>query len=133
MATKDEVKDAMRDVLNERSFGAASIVPLTDGGIYLVSGITGRHAHIENPYHLTLIQRALKNNSNDMMAGAELAIVRGYLTAVNPPPLAEVDTDALAAKLGEIDNDADAATIEAAVKRAIASAVTEIRLSVPAK
>ena len=131
MATKDEVKDAMRDVLNERSFGAASIVPLTDGGIYLVSGITGRHAHIENPYHLTLIQRALKNNSNDMMAGAELAIVRGYLTAVNPPPLAEVDTDALAEALGKIDNDADEAAIEAAVKRAIASAVTEIRLTTP--
>lgn len=132
MATRDEVKAAMREALDERSFGAASIVPLTDGGIYLVSGITGRHAHIENPYHLTLIQRAFKNNSNDMMAGAELAIVRGYLTAVNPPPLAEVDTAALAAKLGEIDNDADAATIEAAVKRVIASAVTEIRLTTQA-
>lgn len=140
MATKDEVKaaaaEAMRDVLNERTFSAVSIIPVvSDGGIYLYSAVTGRRVHIQSPYHVTLVQRAIKNNSNDGMLSAELDIVSAYITAVNPPVMAEVDTAALAAKLGDIAVDGfdenDAAAVKAAVKTALAETVTEVRLSVP--
>lgn len=81
------------------------------------------------------MQRAIKNNSNDNMLSAELDIVSAYIMAVNPPVMAEVDTAALAAKLGDIAVDGfdenDAAAVKAAVKTALAETVTEVRLSVP--
>lgn len=85
MATEDEVKNALRQVLNERVDNALSIVPIKDdGAIYLFSAVTGRSVRVTTPYHVTLIQRVLKNNSNDTMLAAEVNIVSGYIKAVNP-------------------------------------------------
>lgn len=103
-----------------------SIVPLTDGGIYLQSLISGRRAHVGSPYHVSLLQRAKKNDSNDTMLPGELDIVSGYLTAVNPPTGATVDTDALAARLAQLDDATDAAVVRQAVKDAIAETVKKL-------
>ncbi len=131
MASKDEIKAAVREVIAEKMVApAVSIVPLTDGKIYLFSALTGRRAHIQSPYHVQIIRRAVDNNSNDTMLAGELDIVAGYLTAVNPPAGATVDTAALAAKLAEIDAGDDAATVKAAVKEALAETVGEIRFPV---
>lgn len=82
MATKQEIKDAFRETLGERAAGPVSIVPL-ENGIYLLSLITGKRARIEKPYHVQLLQRAIRNDDDDKMLGAELDIVAGYLRAVN--------------------------------------------------
>ncbi len=135
MASRDEVKaaaaEAMREVIGEKMVApVVSIVPLTDGGIYLFSTLTGRRAHIQSPYHVQIIQRAVDNNSNDQMLHGELDIVAGYLTAVNPPVGATVDTEALAARLAEIDASDDAETVKKAVRDALAETVGEIRFPV---
>lgn len=96
MATKDEIKAAMREVLAERAVGTLSIVALTgSGGLNLFSSLTGRLVRIENTYHLELIKRALKNTGNDGMHPDEVRIVSGYIARVNaevsaPVPAPEV-------------------------------------------
>ncbi|GAA4176615.1 hypothetical protein [Gryllotalpicola koreensis] len=65
-----------------------SIVPYagTNGGIYVVSHITGNATHIQSPYHVTLLQRLKANNGSDAMLAAEIQICRSYLSAINPAP-----------------------------------------------
>lgn len=128
MASKEEVKAALREVIGEKMVApTVSIVPLADGKIYLFSALTGRRAHIASPYHVQIIQRALDNNSNDTMLPGELDIVAGYLVAVNPPVGATVDTEALAKRLAELDASDDAATVKTAVREALADTVGEVR------
>ena len=128
MATKDEIKAAMREVIGEKMVApTVSIVPLTDGKIYLFSTVTGRRAHIGSVYHVQIIQRALDNNSNDTMLPGELDIVSGYITAVNPPVGVTVDAEALAKRLAELDASDDAATIKAAVKEAISQTTFTVK------
>lgn len=68
-----------------------SLVPLEDGGIYLLSLVTGNRAHISEPSHIGLLQRALVDNSDDLMLSGEIDIVNNYLDQINPPgaPVAE--------------------------------------------
>lgn|GEM_PF-6770934 len=61
-----------------------SIVPSSDGNIYVCSLVTGINARVGSPYHVGLLQRYKKNNSNDNMLAAEISIVQGYLTAIRP-------------------------------------------------
>ena len=127
MATKDEIKAAVREVVAERTVGSLSIVPLTEGGIFLFSLSTGRRVHISSVYHVQIIQRAIANNSNDVMLPGELDIVSGYITAVNPPVGVTVDAEALAKRLAELDASDDAATIKAAVKEAISQTTFTVK------
>ena len=120
MATKDEIKAALRDVVAERTVGSLSLVPLTDGHLYLFSLVTGNRVAIQNVYQASIIQRAIKNNGNDTMLAGELDIIRGYILAVNPPVGVSVDAEALAKKLASIDQKSDAAVVKAAVKEALA-------------
>lgn len=69
---------------------AYSIVPLTDGSIYLVSLVNGNRARVEQPGHVTLLQRVKENNSDDTMFPDELSIVNGYLDRLRgTPPAAD--------------------------------------------
>lgn len=95
-----------------------SIVPVVDGGIDVLSLVTGDHVRIANPYHVTLLQRARKNESDDPMLGAELAIVGGYLTAIND---LKVDGQALADALSKVD--VGTVTLDQ-VRTAVADAIT---------
>lgn len=134
MATREEIRaevaEGVRAALNARAVGSVSIVPTPGEGIFLFSPITGRRVHIANTYHLGLIQRAVQNNSNDTMLPVELDVVGGYITAVNPPVGAEVDVEALAARLAEIDSRDDAAVVKAAVESALRETVGKIRVVV---
>lgn len=62
-----------------------SLVPGTDGNAYVVSLITGIRAAINSPYHYDLLDRVKKNDGHDTMYPGEIDIVKGYLTAINPP------------------------------------------------
>jgi len=89
MATKDEIKDAFRDVLTERekrreaTTQPVSLVPLTEGGVFLVSAVTGRRVHVENRYHLGILRRVIGNRSDDTMLAGELDIFQGYIDKLN--------------------------------------------------
>ncbi|WP_344066709.1 hypothetical protein [Microbacterium pumilum] len=97
-----------------------SLVPLSNSDeIHVVSLITGIQAHIKNPVHLNLLNRVKKNEFNDEMRQRELDIVRGYLTAINPPPHVEIDAQALADALSDISEDVDPATVSDRVNDAI--------------
>lgn len=131
MATQEEVKQSLREVLAERTsspLNGCSLIPTPDGSIFLFSWNTGARVGVQNTEHARLIQRASKNNSHDTMLGIEIDIVAGYVAAVNPPPLAKVDTEALAEALGQIslDGDIDEATVSAAVDAAIKANTTYI-------
>ncbi|WP_279367326.1 hypothetical protein [Microbacterium testaceum] len=97
--------------------------------IVVVSLINGNMHRIGNPYHASLLDRVKRGyfDTADMLT-AELDIVRGYLTAINPPPTAIVDSDALIAELsrilpaeaqGEHRVEVDPASVKAAVDAAI--------------
>ena len=63
-----------------------ALIPIADGtGTGVLSLITGNWAGVASPYHVNLLQRAKKNDASDPMLSAELAIVKGYLDAINPP------------------------------------------------
>lgn len=97
-----------------------AIVPIAGSTeIYVLSLISGVRAHITSLPHLGLLKRAKRNDNNDPMLAGELDIVRGYLTAINPPPNVAVDVQALADALGKIDSDLDAEQIQAAVTAAL--------------
>jgi len=51
-------------------------------GIWVRSLITGNRAHVQTPYHVSLLQRY--RVENDTMLGAECDIVTAYLSAINP-------------------------------------------------
>lgn len=100
------------------------------GQIHIVSHLTGRRMHVENPRHLDMLRRVLKGGPTSatkdlpLMNAAELHIARGYLTGINPPVTATVDADALAAALGDLDIERlTEAEVESAVSSAIASFV----------
>jgi len=98
-----------------------SIVPISGSKeIHAMSLITGGRVHIQSMPHLGLLQRVKKNDNNDPMLPGELEIVRGYLTALNPPATATVDVQALADALGKIDADQDVEVVKQAVKAALA-------------
>lgn len=84
----------------EEYFMSYSIVPVVNGGIDVLSLVTGDHIRIQNTYHVRLLQRARKNNSDDPMLDVELAIVGAYLTAIND---IKVDGQQLADALAKID------------------------------
>jgi hypothetical protein len=97
-----------------------SIVPIANSDeIHLVSLITGIRIHIESPYHLTLLNRVKKNDVNDQMLLVEIDIVRGYLTAINPPPNVIIDAQAVATALSAISQDVDPWTGNELVNAAI--------------
>lgn len=106
---------------------AYSIVPLAHSDeIYLVSLVTGIRVHIKSPFHLTLLRRVKKNDSNDDMLPAELDVVRGYLTAVNPPPHVVVNAQAVADALSSISQDVDPFVANEMVNSAITSNSTPV-------
>lgn len=131
MATKEEIKAAVREVLAEPTVAHGSAYTIVnmfdDRGIYIVSNITGRRAHILSVPHVQMLQRHKTDDA--LLNFAEQDICRGYITAVNPPAGATVDTDALAAKLAEIDEAADAAVVKQAVKDAIAETTFKVSAS----
>lgn len=98
------------------------IVPIagTDE-VHLVSLITGIRAHITSEFHLSLLRRLKKNDFNDEMLLAEIDVVRGYMTAVNPPPDVVIDAQAVADALGSISQNVDADTAKRLVDDAITS------------
>lgn len=103
-----------------------SIVPVVGGGIDAFS-LTGQgRVRISSPYHVTLLQRARKNNSDDPMLPGELDIVTGYLRAINPPADVKVDAQALADALSKIDAAQDADVIEKAVTAALGAHTKKI-------
>ncbi|WP_349863593.1 M23 family metallopeptidase [Leifsonia sp. WHRI 6310E] len=61
-----------------------SIVPSTDGTIYLCSLVTNKKVGIGTPAHVTLLQRYKKNNSNDAMLPVEIDIVQNYISSIKP-------------------------------------------------
>jgi hypothetical protein len=60
---------------------ANTLVPLTDGHIYL-SSEAGHRVRIGNVYHAQLINRRARNLGSDVMGNAELDIVDGYHRAL---------------------------------------------------
>ena len=128
MATKQEIKDAVREVLADatgpKPSGYTWLRMFDDGGIYIASTITGRIAQIATPAHVQMLQRFKTDNS--LVNQAEASICRGYITAVNPPAGVNVDTDVLAAKLAELSAKTDADTIRAAVSSAINGATIRV-------
>lgn len=84
MASKEEIGAVVREVLQERSPGGVSLVPLTDGRLVLVSGVTGKSVHVQNTRDAGLIQRALQNYGRDKMYAAEVETVAKYLAEVAP-------------------------------------------------
>lgn len=84
MATREDVKSALREVLAEQArLGQYSLVPiLDDGNIYLVNNENQKRVRVETPYHVQLIMRRLSNEADDTMLDAESRIVDGYLAAV---------------------------------------------------
>lgn len=81
MATQAEIEESFRKVLGERlDASPLSMVPLKEGGIHLLSLVTGKRVHIENTYHLRLLRRAITNNSHDTMLAVELDIVASYIS-----------------------------------------------------
>jgi hypothetical protein len=89
-----------------------SIVPLAASDeIHVVSLLTGTSIRISSPFHVHLLQRVKRNDDNDEMLRAELDIVRGYMTAINPPSNVVVNAQAIADALAGITQDVgDAAT-----------------------
>lgn len=72
-----------------------ALIPIADGtGTGVMSLTTGNWAGIASPYHLSLLQRAKKNDNSDPMLMGELAIVKGYLDAINPQSTTGGVTDA---------------------------------------
>ncbi|UAJ80720.1 M23 family metallopeptidase [Leifsonia sp. ZF2019] len=61
-----------------------SIVPSTDGTIYLCSLVTNKKVGIGSPAHVSLLQRYKKNNSNDTMLPIEIDTVQNYIAAIKP-------------------------------------------------
>jgi hypothetical protein len=98
------------------------IVPIagTDE-VHIVSLITGIRAHITSEFHLSLLRRLKKNDFDDEMLLAEIDVVRGYLTAVNPPPDVVIDAQAVADALAQIGQNVDADTANRLVNQAITS------------
>ncbi|WP_243074870.1 hypothetical protein [Microbacterium sp. SS28] len=83
-----------------------TIIPLANTDeIDVISLVTGTRVRIGSPFHVTLLQRVRKNENDDEMLQAELDIVRGYLTAINPPPDVIVDAQAIADALARITQD----------------------------
>jgi hypothetical protein len=74
--------------------------------IDVVSLITGIRVRVGTPFHVTLL-KSLQDGSDDMMKKNELAVVRGYLTAINPPPEVVIDAQAVADALSTISQDID--------------------------
>lgn len=56
--------------------------------IFVVSLVSGNRAAIASSYHFSLLQRVKVDNGTDSMLAGELDICRGYLAAINPPPIA---------------------------------------------
>jgi hypothetical protein len=82
-----------------------SLIPETDGHIYIESQLSGLKAAIQSPQHVQLLQRFKKNDANDTMLAAETDICHAYIQAVNPAPSgggAPVDVAALAAALAPL-------------------------------
>lgn len=77
------------------------------GDVHVISHLTGLRAHVQGRDHLGMLQRALtggpKVDLDDLptMNAAELAIVRGYLTAINPPA-PSIDTDAILQAIADL-------------------------------
>lgn len=87
MASRDEIKQAMREVLAEQKsevpLGRYSLIPLADDGhIYLVNNDNSKRTRVESPYHVQLIMRRLGNDADDVMLSSENDIVDGYLSRV---------------------------------------------------
>lgn len=61
-----------------------SIVPSTDGTIYLCSLVTNKKVGIGSPAHVALLQRYKKNNSNDTMLPVEIDTVQNYIASIKP-------------------------------------------------
>lgn len=89
--------------------------------VHIVSLITGIRAHITSEFHLALLRRLKKNDFDDEMLLAEIDVVRGYLTAVNPPPDVIIDAQAVADALAQIGQNVDAGTTSELVNAAITS------------
>lgn len=89
-----------------------SIIPNPGGNISVQSLITGNYASIGSTYHVSLLQRAKKNDNNDAMNSAEQDIVHAYLATINPPvtaappapasPFTPADIAALATAIAQI-------------------------------
>ncbi len=87
MASRDDIKQALREVLVEQKrdtqTGKYSLVPIADdGNIYLVNNENQKRVRVESPYHVQLIMRRLSNDADDVMLSAENDIVNRYLTTV---------------------------------------------------
>jgi hypothetical protein len=62
-----------------------SLIPISASEeVDIVSLVTGNRAHIENEYHLSILERVKKGGS--AMLRPELDIARGYLQIINPAP-----------------------------------------------
>jgi hypothetical protein len=98
-----------------------SLVPSAqDGTVFLLSQVSGNRYGVSSMYHVSLLQRAKKNDVNDKMLPGELDIVHNYLQLVNPS--VTIDQSAVSASITAALKDAkvsvDPATIETAVKAA---------------
>lgn len=77
-----------------------SIVPFAnEPDIFVVSLVTGLYVKIENTYHLQLLQRLKKDNSDDPMLRTEVDICKSYLSAINPGTTADGVASALRANI----------------------------------
>lgn len=124
MASKEEIKAAIQEVLNASS-EVFSLIPVGDG-ISVFSLITGKHIKVANTYHLTLLRRARQNNGDDLMLSGELDIVRVYLEGINPPANVTVDVDELAQRLAVLVEGTDPAVIRQTVDDALKAAFQKI-------
>jgi hypothetical protein len=88
--------------------------------IDVVSLITGIRVRVGSPLHVNLL-KALQDGSDDVMKKNELVVVRGYLTAINPPPEVVIDAQAVADALSSISQDVDPDLVPVLVNDAITS------------
>ncbi|GAA1960910.1 hypothetical protein [Microbacterium deminutum] len=123
----DGIAEALLPQRPKEKHMSYSLVPQAHSEkIFVVSLITGMQAHILNPHHLMLLNRVQKNEFNDAMLLAELSIVRGYLTAINPPPDVVINPQALADALSSISEDVDPSIAENLVNEAITANSTTV-------
>jgi hypothetical protein len=95
-----------------------SIIPQTDGKVFIASTVTGKTAHITQASHVSLLQRYRDNDSNDTMLAGEVAICSAYIAQI-APTAASVDYAKLAAEVAKLIDVPTAAENGAAARAAI--------------
>lgn len=92
-------------IVGDSAAGTGTLVPITEDEmgfsfvkdaqavtVFVVSLVSGNRAAIQSEYHMGLLQRLKANDGSDPMLQAELDICKGYLVAINPPPVVVAPT-----------------------------------------